>query len=60
MRTPTGGVLLVQSLCFRRLWHLFPVLFRFTIVWEKIIVIIDQSWTEVFAIVRERVESGVA
>jgi hypothetical protein len=36
------------------------VLFRFTIIWEKIIVIIGENWTPVFVIIQEGVESSVA
>jgi len=38
-----------------------PILvFRFTIIWEKIIVIIGENWTEVLVLIQERVESRVA
>lgn len=34
--------------------------FRFTIIWEKIIVIIGENWTEVLVLIQEQVESRVA
>ena len=36
------------------------LLFRFTIIWEKIIVIIGEKWTKVLGIIWERVELRVA
>jgi hypothetical protein len=36
------------------------IVFRFTIIWEKIIVIIGGNWTAVFVIIQEGVESRVA
>ncbi len=36
------------------------MLFRFTIIWEKIIVIIREKQAEVIAIIGERVERRVA
>lgn len=37
-----------------------PLVFRFTIIWEKIIVIIREKRAEVIAIIGERVEPRVA
>jgi hypothetical protein len=36
------------------------VLFRFTIIWEKVIVIISEKWTERILINQERVEPRFA
>jgi hypothetical protein len=36
------------------------LLFRFTIIWEKIIVIIGGNWRADFVIIQEGVESRVA
>jgi hypothetical protein len=36
------------------------MLFRFTKIWEKIIVIIGEKWTESIVIVQERVEPRLA
>jgi hypothetical protein len=35
-------------------------MFRFTIIWDKIIVIIGGNWTADFVIIQEGVESSVA
>jgi len=36
------------------------LLFRCTIIWEKIIVITREKWTEDIVIIRERLEPRVA
>ena len=37
-----------------------PMVFRFTIIWEKVIVIISEKWTERILINQERVEPRFA